>query len=258
MIDIATALGLVLGFAVTVLLMVMSGDLSLFLNGHAALVILGGSLAATLIRFPLSTMLHGLPMGMRYVVQLHSHNARNLVDEISRLALISRKDGLVALRRETIEHSFLKKGIEYLVDGHSLETIQNHLSREKENFLTRLDQGQSIYRSIGDCAPAFGLVGTLIGMVQMFANMQDPTTLGPYMATALLATLYGAVIANLIALPIADKLQGKLHDEEIIHSIIIEGVLAIKDAKNPRLLHETLLTYLPENQRDLKTKVTMA
>jgi chemotaxis protein MotA len=234
--------------------MVMSGDLSLFLNWHAALVILGGSLAATLIRFPLSTMLSGLPMGLRYVVQLRSHHPRELVEDISRLSLLARKEGLVALRRENIPHPFLKKGVDYLVDGHDVVTIQSYLLREKENFLTRLDEGQSIYRSIGDCAPAFGLVGTLIGMVQMFANMQDPTSLGPFMATALLATLYGALIANLIALPIADKLQGKLQDEELLHSLIIEGVLAMKEAKNPRLLQETLLTFLPEHQRGVKVR----
>jgi chemotaxis protein MotA len=115
--------------------------------------------------------------------------------------------------------------------------------------LIHLDEGQKIYRAFGDCAPAFGMIGTLIGMVQMFANMTDPSKLGPYMAVALLATFYGAAVANLFCLPIADKLQLKLHDEETNRSLIIDGVLMIRDAKSPTLVREMLLAYLPEKHR---------
>lgn len=249
MIDIATALGLIIGFGVTVLLMVMSGDLSLFLNGHAALVIFGGALAATLIRFPLSTMINGLPTGVRYVFQLRASDPRLLVETIAELAQKVRKEGIVALRAEKINDIFLAKGVSYLVDGYDNHTIRTQLERERDGFINRLNEGQKIYRSIGECAPAFGMIGTLIGMVQMFANMNDPTSLGPYMATALLATLYGALIANIIALPIADKLEGKLQDEELTRTIIIEGVLALKEAKNPRLLREGLMSFLPEHHK---------
>jgi chemotaxis protein MotA len=249
MIDIATALGLIIGFAVTVLLMVMSGDLSLFINGHAALVIFGGALAATLIRFPLSTMLNGLPMGLRYVFQMRASDPRIVIESIAELATKARREGVLSLKSEAISDVFLAKGVQYLVDGHDAATLRLQLERERDSHLNRLDQGQKIYRSIGECAPAFGMIGTLIGMVQMFANMADPTSLGPYMATALLATLYGALIANIIALPIADKLEGKLHDEELTRTIIIEGVVAMREAKNPRLLREGLLSFLPEHHK---------
>jgi hypothetical protein len=112
-----------------------------------------------------------------------------------------------------------------------------------------LDEGSKIYRAIGDCAPAFGMIGTLIGMVQMFANMTDPSKLGPFMATALLATLYGALVANLFCLPIADKLHLKLLDEETNRTLIIDGILMIRDSKSPTLVREMLMAYLPEKHR---------
>ena len=137
----------------------------------------------------------------------------------------------------------------FVADGYDATFIRDNLERDRDNFLTHLDEGQKIYRAIGDCAPAFGMIGTLIGMVQMFANMTDPSKLGPYMAVALLATFYGAAVANLFCLPIADKLQLKLHDEETNRSLIIDGVLMIRDAKSPTLVREMLLAYLPEKHR---------
>src|SRR5256886_6676533 len=124
--------------------------------------------------------------------------------------------------------------------------------------LTHLDEGQKIYRAIGDCAPAFGMIGTLIGMVQMFANMTDPSKLGPLMAVALLATFYGAALANLLCLPIADKLHLKLVDEEINRTLIIDGVLMIPDSKSPALVRGILLRYLPEKHRHDATETVPA
>src|SRR5690606_23555004 len=123
------------------------------------------------------------------------------------------------------------------------------LTRDRETFLHHLDEGQRIYRAMGDCAPAFGMVGTLIGMVQMFANMTDPSKLGPYMAIALLATLYGATVANLFCLPIADKLQLKLADEEVNRTLIIDGILMLREAKSPQIVREMLLAYLPDHSQ---------
>ena len=140
---------------------------------------------------------------------------RELVDEIAGLAEIARKQGPVGLEKVEIEDPFLAKGIRFIADGYDNSFIRDNLERDRDNFLTHLDEGQKIYRAIGDCAPAFGMIGTLIGMVQMFANMTDPSKLGPFMAVALLATFYGAAVANLVCLPLADKLHLKLVDEEI-------------------------------------------
>ena len=248
--DIATSLGLLAGLIVVSALILMGGDFRMFYDVHAVIVIFGGSLAATLIRFPLSAILHGVPLGAKFAFTLRRTTARDLVDELASLAEISRKQGPVGLEKVETDDPFLAKGIRYVADGYDATFIRDNLERDRDNFLMHLDEGSKIYRAVGDCAPAFGMVGTLIGMVQMFANMTDPSKLGPYMAVALLATFYGAALANLFCLPIADKLQLKLHDETISRSLIIDGVLMIRDSKSPMLVREMLLAYLPEKHRD--------
>ena len=248
--DIATGLGLVAGAIVILTLVLMGGDLRMFYDIHAIIIIFGGSFAATLIRFPLAAMMHGLPLGMRFAFSLRSTGARELVDELASLAEVARKTGPVGLEKIIPEDPFLAKGIRFVADGYDADFIRDNLERDRDNFLTHLDEGQKIYRAIGDCAPAFGMIGTLIGMVQMFANMTDPSKLGPYMAVALLATFYGAAVANLFCLPIADKLHGKLLDEETNRTLIIDGILMIRDSKSPTLVREMLLAYLPEKHRE--------
>jgi chemotaxis protein MotA len=248
--DISTALGLLAGMIVLVTLIMMGGDIGMFLDSHAFIVIFGGAFAATLIRFPLSSIFHGLPLGLKFAFTLRRMTQRELIDEISNLAEIARKQGPMGLEKVEVEDSFLAKGIRLVADGYDVDFIRDNLERDRDNFLTHLDEGQKIYRAIGDCAPAFGMVGTLIGMVQMFANMTDPSKLGPYMAVALLATFYGAAVANLFCLPIADKLHGKLVDEEINRTLIIDGVLMIRDSKSPSVVREMLLAYVPEKNRE--------
>jgi len=247
--DIATALGLVAGMIVIVTLILMGGDLRMFYDIHAIIIIFGGSIAATLIRFPIAAMLHGLPLGIKFAFSLRSIGTRELVDELAGLAEIARKSGPVGLEKITPEDAFLAKGVRFVADGYDADFIRDNLERDRDNFLTHLDEGQKIYRAIGDCAPAFGMIGTLIGMVQMFANMTDPAKLGPFMAVALLATLYGALVANLFCLPIADKLHVKLVEEEVNRTLIIDGILMIRDSKSPTLVREMLLAYLPEKHR---------
>jgi chemotaxis protein MotA len=247
--DIATGLGLLAGGVVLVSLILMGGNLGMFADTHAFIVIFGGSFSATLIRFPLTSMFHGLPLGARFAFTMRRTTQRELVDEIAELAEIARKQGPIGLEKVEIEDAFLAKGIRYVADGYDASFIRDNLERDRDNFLTHLDEGQKIYRAIGDCAPAFGMIGTLIGMVQMFANMTDPSKLGPLMAVALLATFYGAALANLLCLPIADKLHLKLVDEEVNRTLIIDGVLMIRDSKSPALVREMLLAYLPEKHR---------
>lgn len=247
--DIATGLGLIAGAIVLVTLILMGGDLGMFLDMHAFIVIGGGAFAATLIRFPLSAIFHGIPIGMKFAFTVRRITQRDLVDEIANLAEIARKQGPMGLEKVEISDPFLAKGVRYVADGYDADFIRDNLERDRDNFLTHLDEGSKVYRSIGDCAPAFGMIGTLIGMVQMFANMTDPSKLGPYMAVALLATFYGAAVANLFCLPIADKLHVKLVDEEINRTLIIDGVLMMRESKSPALVREMLLAYLPEKHR---------
>jgi chemotaxis protein MotA len=247
--DIATIIGLAAGAAVVCTLILLGGDFRMFYDIHAIIVIFGGSTASTLIRFPLKEILHGVPMGAKYAFSIRSISQRELVDELAGLAEIVRKQGPIGLEAIEVEDQFLAKGIRFIADGYDADFIRDNLERDRDNFLTHLDEGQKIYRAYGDCAPAFGMIGTLLGMVQMFANMTDPSKLGPFMAVALLATLYGALVANLFCLPIADKLHVKLLDEEISRTLIIDGILMMRDSKSPALVREMLLAYLPEKHR---------
>src|ERR1700704_3052371 len=247
--DIATSLGLLGGAVVVSTVILMGGNFGMYFSDHALIIIFGGSFSATLIRFPLVSIFHGLPLGARVAFTMRRTTQRELVDQVAGLAEIARKSGPVGLEKVEIDDPFLAKGIRFIADVYDNDFIRDNLERDRDNFLTHLDEGQKIYRAVGDCAPAFGMIGTLIGMVQMFANMTDPSKLGPYMAVALLATFYGAAVANLFCLPIADKLHLKLVDEEINRTLIIDGGLMIREAKSPTLVREMLLAYLPEKLR---------
>ena len=256
--DIATIIGIAAGCAVICTLILMGGDFRMFYDVHALIIIFGGSTASTLIRFPLKEIIHGVPMGAKYAFSIRSTSQRELVDELAGLAEIVRKQGPIGLESVQTDDSFLAKGIRYVADGYDAEFIRDNLERDRDNFLTHLDEGQKIYRAYGDCAPAFGMIGTLLGMVQMFSNMSDPSKLGPFMAVALLATLYGALVANLFCLPLADKLHVKLLEEEISRTLIIDGILMMRDSKSPALVREMLLAYLPEKHRHEEGEVAGA
>lgn len=248
--DIATGIGIIAGIGVLVLIiMIDGGNFAAYYDKHAMIVIFGGAAAATMVRFPFSVIAHGLPMGLRFAFQMRALHARDLIEEITRVADVARKQGPVALEGVEVSDPFLAQGIRYIADGYDREFIRDTMERDRDNFLQRLDEGSKVYRAIGDCAPAWGMIGTILGMVTMFANMEDPSKLGPAMAVALLATLYGAIIANMITLPIADKLHVKLEEEDISRSLIIDGIMQIKDNKSPTLVREMLLAYLPDHHR---------
>ena len=200
-------------------------------------MIFGGSFSATLIRFPLGAIFHGLPLGAKFAFTLRRQSQPRIQSSRSPALRKPRASrGRPAWSGSSLHHAFLAKGVRLLARTATTRTfIRDNLERDRDNFpSTHLDEGQKIYRAIGDCAPAFGMIGTLLGMVQMFANMTDPSKLGPFMAVASLATLYGALVANLVCLPIADKLHVKLTDEEINRTLIIDGILMIRDARVQR------------------------
>lgn len=247
--DFATGVGLLFGVAVLCTLIVMGGSFSLYYDIHAVIVIGGGTAAATIIRFPFSALVHGLPMGLRYAFTIRSMHPRELIDEITKIAETVRKNGPMALERVQVDDEFLAQGIRYIADGYDRDFIKETMERDRDYFVMRLEEGMKIYQAMGDAAPAWGMIGTLIGMVQMFANMEDPSKLGPFMAVSLLATLYGALVGNLIALPIADKLKLKMEEEDISRSLVIDGILQIRDSKSPTIVREMLYAYLPAHHR---------
>ena len=248
--DIATGAGLIGGVAVIVgLIMIDGGNFAAYFDKHAVIVIFGGATAATMTRFPFSVIAHGLPMGIKVAFGSRTLHPRDLIEEFTRIADLMRKSGPMALEGIEIADPFLAQGVRYLVDGYDKEVIRETMEKDRDLFLQRLDEGSKVYRAYGDCAPAWGMIGTILGMVTMFANMSDPSKLGPAMATALLATLYGAVIANMFCLPVADKLHVKMEEEDVSRSLIIDGILLLRDAKSPSLIKEMLVAYLPEHHR---------
>lgn len=247
--DIATLLGLIIGMAVVALAVLAGSDFWVFLNLPGFLIVLGGTLAATLIKFPIATVFVAFRVGLKAAFGNEHNDIRAIVDQAAEFARIVRKDGFLALENADIRNEFFKKGIQHCVDGIDIAVIRETLTRERNLDYERQEVGERIFRAIGDSAPAFGMIGTLVGLVQMLSTMDDPKTIGPAMAIALLTTLYGALIANLVALPIADKLETKAAQDRLSKSLIIEAILGLHAKHNPDVLTELLEVYLPENQR---------
>lgn len=247
--DLATIIGIVAGMGVVVAAILMGGSFSQFIDVPAILIVFGGGFAATLIRFPLSGIFSSLILGGKAAFTHRKIESRDLVDEIAQLGETVRKNGPLGLENVEVSHPLLTKGIQYITDGYEIAFIKDSLERERDLSMERLQEGQRVFKALGDSAPAFGMVGTLVGLVQMLATMDDPATIGPSMAIALLTTLYGAVVANLVCLPIYEKLQAKQGVEEINLTLIIDGVLQIRENKSPVLIREMLIAYLPEKHR---------
>ncbi len=237
------------GTAVVLAAILMGGQLSIFVDVPSAFIVIGGGIMATLIRFNLSEVFGALMMGVSVTFGGTKVSARELISQIGELAKIARKEGLMGLENVEIKDEFLKKGIQLCVDGLTFDFIKDSLTCERDLYIERLEEGERFFKVLGDAAPAFGMIGTLVGLVQMLANMSDPAAIGPAMAIALLTTLYGALISNLIAIPISEKMAAKLAIEQLNRSIAIEGTLHIQNKTNPDIMVEFLNAYLPESQR---------
>jgi chemotaxis protein MotA len=248
--DFATIIGFVGGIGVLSFLIHEGGGLERYYSEHAVIVIFGGSLTATLIRFELGAFLSAFPTALKTVFMGRHSNPRELIAEIAEMAQIVRKSGPVGLDKADPKDKFLAKGVRYLADGFDENFIRETLEKERDLNLHRVEMAGKVFRGIGDCAPAFGMIGTLIGMVQMFAEMSDPSKLGVFMAIALLATLYGAIVGNFFFLPIADKLAIKFAHDELNQTLVIDGVLSLRQGKSPAVVKEMLLAYLPEKHRE--------
>jgi chemotaxis protein MotA len=221
------------------------------------LVVVGGTLGAVLMKFSLAQFVGAF----KVAINAFTHKLDKpdeLIASTVEMANEARKSGLLALEGKETDNPFLAKGIQMLVDGHEPEVVRQTLSTELNLTVARHDIGQKIFKAIGDSAPAMGMIGTLIGLVQMMANMSHPKSIGPSMAVALLTTLYGAIIANVFALPIADKLSLRSKEESMIKSMIIDALAGIQEGRNPRVIQELLMTYLPGSKREEKEKEAIA
>lgn len=247
--DLATLLGLVGAIGVVLAAMFFGGDALIFVNVPSLLIVLGGTMAVVMIKFSMGQFFGAFKVAARaFSFKLESPEA--LIEKIVSLSNVARKEGMLALENEEIENDFLNEGIKMLIDGNSNEVISAVMNKDLQQTIDRHKWGAKVFEATGDVAPAMGMIGTLIGLVQMLSAMDDPKSIGPAMAVALLTTLYGAMLANMVAMPIADKLKLRKDDEGRIKSMCIDGVLAIQEGQNPRIIESMLKTYLDPAKRN--------
>lgn len=247
--DIATIGGMIAGIGIVMYAILSGGSLDTFVNVPSLLIVFGGGFAATIMRFPLSNVFSALGLGGKIAFTHRNQSPIDMTNEICNLADIIRKEGPLGLEGVDIADPFLKKGTQYVADGYDEDFMRETMEKERDLYIERLEEAQRVYKMLGDAGPAFGMIGTIVGLVQMLSNMDDPSTIGPAMAIALLTTLYGALLANLVALPLADKLSNKITMEEINQSLVIDGVMQLRDNKAPALIREMLASYLNAKQK---------
>ena len=213
------------------------------------MIVLGGTFAVVMMRFTLSQFLGAFKTAGK-AFSHKGESAEELIASVVELATVARKEGLLALEGREINNPVLQTGITMLVDGHEPGVVRKSLTTEMNETVARHGIGQAIFKQIGDAGPAMGMIGTLVCLVQMLSNMSDPKSIGPAMAVALLTTLYGAMLANMFALPISDKLALRSTEEQMKKNIIITSVLGIQEGQNPKVLEDLLKNYLPSSKRD--------
>jgi chemotaxis protein MotA len=247
-VDIATLIGLLGGFGIIIGAIATGGDVMLFVNVPSILIVVGGTFMVTLMQVSLKDFLGSFSMALKAFFY-KTYDASQLIEEAGQLADVARKNGLLALEGQEISNDFLKQGIGLCVDGHDPALVQKMLTRDIDLTIERHEVGQTMFKNMATMAPAMGMIGTLVGLVQMLANMSDPASIGPAMAVALLTTLYGAVIANAFAQPLADKLARASQLEKTNKYLILETISGIQEGMNPRVLEQLLSSFLPSAKR---------
>ncbi|MDE1313520.1 flagellar motor protein PomA [Vibrio aestuarianus] len=248
--DLATLIGLIGGIAFVIMAMILGGSLMFFFDVTSILIVVGGSTFVVLMKFTMGQFFGAAKVAGKAFI-FKADEPEDLIARIVEMADAARKSGFLALEEMEISNSFMQKGIDLLVDGHDADVVRAALQKDIALTDERHEQGAGVFRAFGDVAPAMGMIGTLVGLVAMLSNMDDPKSIGPAMAVALLTTLYGAVLSNMIFFPIADKLSLRREQEKLNRRLIMDGVLAIQDGQNPRVIDGYLKNYLNEGKRVL-------
>lgn len=246
--DIGTIAGLVAGFVLIFGAMALGGSFAAFISIPSILIVGGGTAATAFIMFSIKQVVGAVQVAAN-AFRVKSMAPDVLIDRIVGLSEIVRREGLLALENEELEHEFLRRGINLAIDGTDPEVIDAMLHTQIAYLRMRHQVGQKLFLSLGEMAPAFGMIGTLIGLVQMLRALDDPSSIGPAMATALLTTLYGSVMANLLFLPLAKKLANRSQEEALALHIIAAGIRSVTNGDYPRLTRERLESFLSETQR---------
>lgn len=251
--DLLTPIGITLGFIMIAMAIVSnagSSGLAAFVDVASILIVIGGIIASLLINFKMKQ----IKLARNVIKESFYQNDQRLPELIAlfiRLSERARREGLLALENELeeVDDTFIRKGILLAVDGIEPEVINDIMYAEITAMEERHYKGRTIVEKSGEYAPAWGMIGTLIGLVLMLGNLEDPATLGPNMAVALITTLYGTVLANLVFIPMASKLEIKTEEEVFIKQIIIEGVIGVQSGQNPRILEEKLSAFLSDDDQ---------
>jgi len=252
-VDLATLIGIIGAFGIVVAAMFLGGSVLVFVNVPSILIVIVGTLMVVLMKFNLSQCLGAFKVALKAFI-FKVDKMEELIPSVVELAGVARKGGLLALEGHQVDNEFLKEGIKMLVDGHDGEVVKNVMIKDMRQATERHAWGARVFTAMGDVAPAMGMIGTLVGLVQMLSAMDDPKSIGPAMAVALLTTLYGAILANMFAIPIADKLDLRKTEEGHLKSMVIDALMAIQAGQNPRVVETMLKTYLSPAKREAKEK----
>jgi len=249
-VDIATIIGLVLAFGLIVWSILLGGSLSGFIDMPSVAVVIGGTMGALMINFPLKKFLAlGKVIGKTFMFALDDPGV--VIDKMVGYAERARREGMLALEEDSENETdpFLRKGLRLAVDGTDPQLLEKILETDVEMIEGRHSDGAKLLGMGGTFAPAYGMIGTLIGLVNMLSSLDDPTQIGAGMATALITTFYGAVMANAVFIPLQGKLEIRSKEELVIKSMIIEGIMAIQSGDSPRIVEEKLKSFLSPVER---------
>ena len=246
--DFATFFGIIVGFSLIIGAIFIGGAVDTFVNVPGVMIVFGGTMAATSINFPV-TDIHKAFRAAFYIFAGKNVTANDVVNTMVRIAEISRRDGLLALENIKTENTTLKKACQLIADNSDPVMISQTLRIEIVAMRNRHAVIQDVFKKMGTYAPSFGMIGTLIGLVQMLTMLDDPASIGPAMAVAILTTFYGALLATLLFLPIAGKLKSRSQQENLHLEIIFQGAQSILENNNPRVVYEKLSSFVPPAER---------
>ncbi|MEF2230365.1 MAG: motility protein A [Pseudodesulfovibrio sp.] len=248
--DLGTIIGIVLSFGLVVSAILTGSSLMIFVSIPSVFIVIGGTLGAALVNYPMSYVI-GVIGVIKNTFFSNLESPQDVIERFKDYANRARREGILSLEPliKEIDDDYMRKGLQLTVDGLEPQTIQEILETEISYLSERHAMGADVVAVMGTLAPAMGMIGTVIGLVQMLQTMSDPSTIGPAMAVALLTTLYGALLANLLFNPMSGKLKARSKEEVLLREMIMEGILAISKGENPRIIEEKLNSYLPPKDR---------
>ena len=252
--DFATIIGLVAGLGLMIFGIVTGDDgfaaLTNFLPAQSALITFGGAFGATLVSNSLGDFVNGIK-GIKMALRQTKHDQTEVIKKIIELSNVARKEGLLALEdaASDLDDAFMKKGIFLIVDGTEPDLVRAILETELTCIEDRHKKVSSFWETAAAMGPAWGMIGTLIGLINMLKHLDDVSTVGPNMSTALITTFYGSLLANWLAMPIATKLKANNAEEVTVKEVVIEGLLSIQAGENPRVIEEKLKSFLAPAER---------